>query len=153
MSTQMSTPIRNRAKQPADILLVEDHPDGRELLHAFLGDEGFHVEVACNGKDALAKLEKSRPRLVLLDLMMPVMSGWECYERIRADARFRDLPVVVISAVRDAGPPGGIQGYLPKPINLEHLRNLVKQFCGPRPTTVVAGVAANDNALAAAAPR
>lgn len=134
----MSSPSR-RVVLPPDILLVEDNIDSRELLHGFLLDEGFHVDVAGNGAEALVRLSMALPRMILLDLVMPVMNGWELHERLRADPLLRTVPVVVISGTREAGPPGGIQGFLPKPINLQHLRLLVRQFCGRRPEHAASG--------------
>jgi len=81
-----------------DVLVVDDDDDVREILRLQLEAAGFSTRVAENGADALAQVTRQRPAVVLLDMMMPVMSGAEFLEAIRRDERLRDLPVVVITA-------------------------------------------------------
>jgi CheY-like chemotaxis protein len=76
------------------ILVVEDHADLRDMLAVLLEGEGFSVQTATNGAEALQCLEHARPSLILLDLMMPVMTGDEFRERQLADPRYRDVPVI-----------------------------------------------------------
>jgi PAS domain S-box-containing protein len=83
----------------APILLVEDDVDARTLVRRTLEDAGWRVVEAGNGADALASLPDSRPQLVVLDLMMPEMDGFETAARLRADPDWRHLPVVVLSAL------------------------------------------------------
>jgi len=81
------------------VLVVDDDDDIRLVLSAILADEGFGVEEAVNGQDALDRLAtEPLPDVVLLDLMMPVMDGWEVLRRRRADARLSQIPVVLLSA-------------------------------------------------------
>jgi CheY-like chemotaxis protein len=86
----------------ATVLVVEDHEDLRELLTVLLEGEGFSVQTAANGREALAALDESRPALILLDLMMPVMNGDEFRARQLADPRYRDVPVICMTAAHDA---------------------------------------------------
>ncbi len=121
------------------ILIAEDNDDIRETLEETLKSEGYVVESAKNGKLALEMLAKlPTPSLVLLDLMMPVMNGWEFLDAQKKDARFAAHQVVVISAV---SPTASIQdptplataGALSKPLSIEPLLQKVQELCG-RPT-------------------
>jgi len=80
------------------VLVVEDDADLRGTIAQSLADEGYAVDVACNGHDALQALARSAAHLVLLDLMMPGMSGWEFRERQRNHPAFAAIPVVVMTA-------------------------------------------------------
>jgi CheY-like chemotaxis protein len=108
------------------LLLVEDDDDIRQELRELLEEEGFFVVEAHNGQEALDALERGlRPTLVVLDMMMPVMDGWEFLERIRSDAWSADLPVLLATAVYDKGSlPRGVS-VLQKPYNIDTLMNLV----------------------------
>jgi len=116
------------------VLIVEDHADSRELLAEFLEALGYEVDVAANGLEALERLRGApRPRAVLLDLMMPVMSGWELMRHLREDPALRSLPVVVVSGVGATQPlPEGVLGAVPKPVDLNALRALIERALGGR---------------------
>ncbi|HEY8786102.1 MAG TPA: response regulator [Candidatus Limnocylindria bacterium] len=81
------------------VLVVDDDPDIRELLFTALEDEGFEVVPAGNGQEALAIIKTFRPDVIVLDLMMPVMDGWQFAQELRA--RDEDIPLVLLSAARD----------------------------------------------------
>ncbi|MCP3139966.1 response regulator [Pyxidicoccus xibeiensis] len=117
---------------PNLVLLVEDHADSRELLEEFLTMEGFAVETAGNGLSAWERLRRlPRPDAVLLDLMMPVMSGWELMRHVREDAQLRTLPVVVVSGAGNAQAlPEGILATVPKPVDLGELRDTLTRVVG-----------------------
>jgi CheY-like chemotaxis protein len=101
------------------VLLVDDDEDVRDSLALVLRDEGYHVETASNGKEALEKLDRMPPPgVVLLDLMMPVMNGWKTLEQFQA--RKLAAPVLVVSAAVPPAPPGAA-GFLRKPVDLECL--------------------------------
>ncbi len=117
----------------AEILLVEDDADIREDLAALLRDEGFSVKTATNGRDALQQLAGAPPPcVILLDLMMPVMSGWDFRAKQLADPALAAVPVVLLSAATDL-PRHASQlkanGYLAKPIELEQLFEVVQRHC------------------------
>ena len=114
-----------------DILLVEDDDDYREGLADILRSEGYSVRCAANGLEALdyLKTAEARPSVILLDLMMPVMNGWDFRQRMLAEASLADIPVIVMSAA-----PGGIDtaalstaDALQKPVELAALLKLVEQ--------------------------
>jgi len=97
---------------------VDDDDSIREVLAEVLRDEGYDVACASNGEQALSELRKDRqPDLMLLDLMMPVMSGWELLELLQENADLARIPVVVVSAMTA---PGACE-HLAKPIDLDRL--------------------------------
>jgi len=116
-------------RAPRRVLVVEDHADSREMLVEYLEQEGYRVDVAIHGLEALARLrEGPRPDVVLLDLMMPKLTGWELMERVREEPALSRLELVVV-VVSGAGPsrplPAGIQGSLSKPLDLDALTQLL----------------------------
>jgi two-component system, chemotaxis family, chemotaxis protein CheY len=88
-----------RAVAGKRVLVVDDDPDIRELLFTALEDDGFEVVPAGNGQEALAIIETFRPDVIVLDLMMPVMDGWQFAAELRK--RDEDIPIVLLSAARD----------------------------------------------------
>ena len=82
----------------AAILVVDDKYENRELLNGHLTAAGHRASLAENGRDALDQMATQLPDLVLLDIMMPVMDGFETLEAMRADPRLAKIPVVIISA-------------------------------------------------------
>jgi CheY-like chemotaxis protein len=103
------------------------------MLALLLETEGYAVQSAANGREALAHLRgRARPDLILLDLMMPVMSGWEFREAQKADPALADIPVVIVSAASEVGQKAvALQaaGYLQKPVDADHLLVLVRRLC------------------------
>jgi len=83
---------------PCPVLLVEDDTATRELIRRTLVAGGWNVREASNGREALTMIQRSRPDLVLLDLMMPEMDGFEFLEQLRAKPEWRGIPVVVVTA-------------------------------------------------------
>lgn len=117
------------------VLLVEDDVDGREAMTDALREQGYAVICAANGKEALEQLNSGiRPRVILLDLMMPVMDGWEFLNERNRVPSFAEIPVVVLSAYSnpsEAGDGPEISGYLQKPFACERLLATVKRHCNP----------------------
>ena len=105
------------------VLVVEDHHDSREMLEEYLTEEGFAVESAINGLQALDRLlQGPRPDVVLLDLMMPVMTGWDLMARVAQEPSLWGLPVIVVSGAGATRPlPDGIISSIPKPLDLDVL--------------------------------
>jgi len=115
------------------VLIVEDDRDTREMLARFLELEGFHVTTAENGRDALVRLRAtSPPSVILLDLMMPVMDGWQFRAVQKQDPDLSQVPVVVVTAAgpRNAVPSIDADGWLPKPVDLDALLTAIQPFCG-----------------------
>ncbi len=110
------------SQAPASVLLVDDDDDIREILEMSLSGAGYKVRSAANGREALDAIESEVPDVVLLDMMMPVMSGPEFLARVRADERFRTMPVLVVTAWPGEGATlKGAQGVLAKPVDLSEL--------------------------------
>lgn len=114
------------------ILLVEDNEDIRELYGEVLRREGYVVHEADNGEAALDVLHElpCAPGLVLLDLMMPVMTGTELLEVLHQSRRFASLPVVVLSAGGQPADAPYAQKFVRKPVDPKVLLALVCEFCG-----------------------
>jgi CheY-like chemotaxis protein len=111
------------------VLVVEDDDDIRECLADVLAEEGYAVETAQNGREALERLQRFRPCVILLDLMMPVMDGWELLAELRNDGDWSTLPVVAVSAANEAKAPEGVRQYLRKPVPINILLHAVKSYC------------------------
>ncbi|NMG06002.1 response regulator [Brasilonema sp. UFV-L1] len=123
----------SKAKPQAKrILVVDDTQDNLSLLEAILMEEGYEVDVANNGKLALAKIEASPPDLVLLDAMMPGMSGYEVTRRIRQNKKLPFIPVLLITAYTEADVPQGLElganDFIRKPIDFDELMARIKAF-------------------------
>jgi len=113
------------------VLIIEDDDDLREMMDQLLTLEGYQPETASNGKEALDFLHGGgRPDLILLDLMMPVMDGWEFRRRQREDPQLSKLPVVILSALDQsrASELGGA-AFLKKPLDFDRLLELVRSYC------------------------
>ncbi len=121
------------------ILVVDDDPDILEALSEILEAEGFEIRRARNGKEALERLEPDPPQLILLDLMMPVMDGWEFAQRMRQRPSVADIPLIVLSADRNVGSKAldiGAVGHLAKPFELNDLLEMVRRALkGPPDST------------------
>jgi CheY-like chemotaxis protein len=111
------------------ILVVEDDSDIRSALGGFLQDEGYDVLTAENGRSGLEVLENKHPGLVLLDLMMPEMNGWQFLEEKSHRPDLSKIPVLVISAVPGSPSIPGALGFLKKPIDLDRLMDFVELYC------------------------
>ncbi|HEX4462142.1 MAG TPA: response regulator, partial [Polyangia bacterium] len=122
----------SEASQPPLVLVVEDDHDTRVLLRATLETAGFVVVTAANGRDAMLRLAElpSPPRLMLLDLQMPVMDGWELLVSLRQHSRWARIPIGVQSANLEVTLPDGVSFVLGKPVDVDALLALVRHHCG-----------------------
>ncbi len=109
------------------ILVVDDVADNSFLLQVLLEDEGYQVEVADSGSDALAKIESDPPKLVLLDVMMPGMNGYEVAQHIRENVELPFIPIVMVTGHDHLSASRNVQveGFLKKPIEFDELLSQV----------------------------
>ena len=116
---------------PPTVFVIEDDVDTREMIARFLEFEGFAVETAANGRQALDRLDQgARACVILLDLMMPVMDGWEFRRRQIRDAHLARIPVIVFSAAgRERMHQIDADDYLAKPVDLEELLERINRHC------------------------
>ena len=123
----------SRMKKLSNILVIEDEASIQKLAKVNLTASGFRVLVAGNGKDALKLAQTEHPDLILLDLMLPDMSGWDILMTIRTSKELRETPVVIMTAVaRDGGQHlvrhMKADGYLIKPFDVDELLDQVKRL-------------------------
>ncbi|MDJ0830710.1 MAG: SpoIIE family protein phosphatase [Desulfobacterales bacterium] len=117
----MSTPEASETQQPTErILLVDDNPTNLQVLYQTLDGRGYHLLVAKNGQAALAVARKADPHLILLDIMMPDIDGYEVCRQLKADAATQEIPIIFLSALSDTedkvkGLDLGAVDYISKP--------------------------------------
>lgn len=112
------------------ILIVEDDASIRDVLKLALEFEGYEVAIAKNGKEGLEMLSQTNPGLILLDLMMPVMNGWEFVEHLKNENLFKKYPVIVVSAYSERAKAIDCKDFVMKPLELEQLLESVKKNYG-----------------------
>jgi CheY-like chemotaxis protein len=115
------------------ILIVEDKASSRELLRTVLENQGYAVDEAADGEEALRKARTVLPDLILLDLQMPVRSGYEVLKELRREPRFSSIPIVAVTASamqgdREKAFAAGFNGYLTKPLPLNNLRSEIHRL-------------------------
>ena len=117
-----------KAKAPT-ILVVEDDAEILESVRERLSQEGFLVRTATNGQEALDSLAHfEKPGLIVLDLKLPVRSGWEFLEAMRRSDSLVTIPVVIVSAYLGF-PPMGAVAWVKKPFKADHLIGLIREHC------------------------
>jgi DNA-binding NarL/FixJ family response regulator len=124
----------------ARLLLVDDEPGVRESVQAYLEDSGYAVQVAAGAKDAWEMIQRDPPELVITDVMMPQVDGYQFLQQMRDDPRFAAMPVIFLTARgmksdRISGYQAGCDAYLSKPFDPEELIAIVKNILQRRTTT------------------
>lgn len=115
------------------VLIVDDHPDAINILTVILTKGGYQPVSAKDGVEALQKINDEHPELVLLDVMMPKMDGYEVCQAVKADPMLRHIPILMLSAKTDPaskerGRALGAADYLTKPINPTEILNKVREY-------------------------
>lgn len=120
---------------PKKILVVEDDTDNRRIVARALAVEGYEVLEAVDGVQALARAQAEHPDLILMDLALPNMDGWEATRRLKSDAGTRAIPVVALTAIAMRGDEeqaraAGCDDYISKPARPMAIREIVKKYTG-----------------------
>jgi DNA-binding response OmpR family regulator len=110
------------------VLIADDEPQILSFLAMSLEAEGYQVEMAANGQDALNKVRRQAPDAILVDLMMPVLDGWQLIKALRANPTTSQIPIIVLSAAYDAAehPALGSLVFLAKPFDIDMLLILLE---------------------------
>ena len=115
------------------ILIIEDKASSRELLRTVLEHQGYAVIEAADGDEGLLKARAEAPDLILLDLQMPIRTGYEVLTELRREPRFQSLPIIAVTASamqgdREKALAAGFNGYLTKPLPLSNLRSEIQRL-------------------------
>jgi len=116
-------------------LVTDDDADWRGLLRDVLSMEGFEIEEAHDGLQGVEKAKSAKPNVILLDIDMPNMNGWEACKHIKADPATKDIPVIFVSTHaqredKEKGLAVGATDYLPKPVDIEQLVPVLRKLTG-----------------------
>lgn len=125
----MNSPTASEIK----ILIADDNQDSRELIIKILKKDGYRIIEAVDGEDAYNKIRSEKPQMVLLDLSMPKINGYELARMIKDSGEMKDTLLVAVTAHamkgdRDAALSAGCVGYITKPINVREFHDQIKQF-------------------------
>lgn len=121
--------------QTGRLLIADDNAQNRELLDAYLGESGFELEFAVDGADTLTKVKEFEPDVVLLDIMMPRLSGYEVCQHMKADEKTSNIAVLMVTALDNSADiekavAAGADDFLSKPVNrleiLTRVRSLLR---------------------------
>jgi two-component system cell cycle response regulator DivK len=120
------------------ILIVEDNQDNRELVVKVLKLTGYHVTEAVDGEEAIEKARAENPDLILMDLFIPKIDGYEVTKRLKDDKDLKHIPVIALTAQAMKGDmelalDAGCDGYMPKPIDVRELPKQIKRFLKSNP--------------------
>jgi len=115
------------------VLVVDDYPDAREMYSEYLQFSGFDVVEAANGAEALQRAVDERPDVILMDLSLPVMDGWEATRRLKADQRTASIPVVALTGhalagISDGAMKAGCDAFVTKPCLPEDLVKEIRKI-------------------------
>ena len=111
-------------KAKKKVLIVEDNSDLRRLYAIGLNQRGFEVKLAANGAEAVDRIEHEAPDILILDLLMPIMNGWEVIQRLERGGTTAGIPVIIISGQPEKGDrplPEKVVAWLSKPVSLDEL--------------------------------
>jgi two-component system response regulator VicR len=121
------------------VVCIEDEPEMIDLVKLILGRKGFELVGAVGGREGLETVRQLKPDLVLLDLMMPDMDGWEVYQKMKTDEELREIPVIVVTAKAQSIDKvlglhiAKVEDYVTKPFGPQELLQAVNKVLGLEP--------------------
>jgi two-component system cell cycle response regulator DivK len=115
------------------ILVVEDHEDNRAILRALLASAGFEMIEAISGEDGISAASARRPDLILMDIQLPAMDGYEATRRLKADPTLKAIPIIVVTSYALSGDAGkaheaGCDAYVVKPYSPRQLLAKIREY-------------------------
>jgi two-component system cell cycle response regulator DivK len=115
------------------ILVVEDQPDNMQILRDLLGSAGFEMIEAGDGEEGVRVAKATRPDVILMDIQLPVLDGYEATRRIKADPELRAIPIIVVTSYALSGDEekaraAGCDGYVPKPYSPRQLLAKIREY-------------------------
>ena len=118
---------------PPRILIVDDNETNRDILMARLGPQGYDLKQAADGEEALAAVARQRPDLILMDIQLPIMDGYEATRRIKAMPEFKSIPIIVVTSYALSGDEGkareaGCDAYVTKPYSPRALLAKIREY-------------------------
>lgn len=133
----MNSPTEAR---PSKVLIADDNVQNCELLDAYLADEGYEISMSYDGQSTLEGVRSLQPDLILLDIMMPKLSGYEVCQRLKDDTATRDIPILMVTALNEMGDiekavQAGADDFLSKPVNRLELTTRVRSLLRVRHLT------------------
>ena len=125
--------MQENAGSKKKILIADDNQDSRELVIKILRKEGYLLSEAVDGEDAFNKISSEKPALVLMDISMPKINGYELSGIIKGSDDFKDIKIIALTAHamkgdRDQALAAGCDGYITKPINIKEFAKTIRQF-------------------------
>jgi len=126
--------MKKKSRKPV-VLLVDDYPDAREMYAEYLEFSGFDIVQAGNGVEAIERAHDSHPDVILMDLSLPVMDGWEATRRLKADDQTKTIPVLAVTGhaltgVSNDAKNAGCDGFITKPCLPEDLVAEIRKVLG-----------------------
>lgn len=125
--------MANNDERRARVLIADDNQQNCELLEAYLSDEGYDIEFAYDGQQTIDRVQEQAPDLILLDIMMPKLSGYEVCQQLKSDPATRDIAVLMVTALSEAGDiekavAAGCDDSLSKPVNSLELKTRIRSL-------------------------
>jgi two-component system cell cycle response regulator DivK len=129
---------------PRKILIVEDNEDSRELVVKVLKNKGFLTVEAADGEEAVDKAISEKPELILLDISIPKMDGYEVAKKLKSLEEFREIPIIALTAHAMKGDrerviAAGFEGYISKPINVRELPEQIRSYLKGKWESILGG--------------